>query len=47
MAILSQLKTLIDTVTADVVAHPQVELLPMHMTPQVERMWLRAIAPKG
>ena len=29
------------------VAHPQVELLPMHMTPQVERMWLRAIAPKG
>lgn len=28
-------------------AHPQVELLPMHMTEQVERMWLRAIAPKG
>lgn len=28
-------------------AHPQVELLPMHMTQQVERMWLRAIAPKG
>jgi anti-sigma regulatory factor (Ser/Thr protein kinase) len=29
------------------VAHPQVELLPTHMTEQVERMWLRAIAPKG
>lgn len=28
-------------------AHPQVELLPMHMTQQVERMWLRAIAPKA
>lgn len=28
-------------------AHPQVELRPMHMTQQVERMWLRAIAPKG
>ncbi len=28
-------------------AHPQVELLPMHMTPQVERMWLRAIAPRA
>ena len=43
----SQLKTLIDVVTADVMAHLQVELLPMHMTEQVERMWLRAIAPKG
>jgi anti-sigma regulatory factor (Ser/Thr protein kinase) len=28
-------------------AHPQVELLPMQMTDQVERMWLRAIAPRG
>ncbi len=28
-------------------AHPQVELLPMHMTQQVERRGLRAIAPKG
>lgn len=28
-------------------AHPQVELLPMHMTEQVERMWLRAIGPAG
>lgn len=27
-------------------AHPQVELLPQHMTEQVERMWLRAIAPR-
>lgn len=28
-------------------AHPQVELLPVHMTQQVEGMWLRAVAPKG
>jgi uncharacterized protein (DUF1330 family) len=25
--------------------HPDVELLPDNMTPQVERMWLRAISP--
>lgn len=28
-------------------AHPQVELLPVHMTQQVEGMWLRAVSPKG
>lgn len=27
-------------------AHPEVELLPKNMTEQVERMWLRAIAPR-
>jgi anti-sigma regulatory factor (Ser/Thr protein kinase) len=26
--------------------HPQVELSPIHMTEQVERMWLRAVAPR-
>ena len=26
-------------------AHPDVELLPTHMTAQVERMWLRAVSP--
>ncbi len=26
-------------------AHPEIELLPMNMTQQVERMWLRAVAP--
>jgi hypothetical protein len=27
-------------------AHLQVELAPIHMTEQVERMWLRAVAPR-
>ena len=31
----------------NVSAHPQVELRPMLMTQQVERMWLRAVAFKG
>lgn len=28
-------------------SHPNVELLPQSMTEQVERMWLRAVAPRG
>lgn len=28
-------------------SHPEVELLPSNMTGQVERMWLRAVAPRG
>ena len=28
-------------------AHPSVELLPTNMTEQVEKMWLRAVAPKA
>lgn len=28
-------------------AHPKVELTPMNMSDQVERMWLRAIAPRS
>ena len=28
-------------------AHPQVELIPVKMSEQVERMWLRAIAPRS
>lgn len=28
-------------------AHPDVELLPKNMTEQVERMWLRAVAPRS
>ena len=27
-------------------AHPQVELSPVNMSEQVERMWLRAMAPR-
>ena len=27
-------------------AHPNVELEPIHMTRQVEQMWLRAVAPR-
>lgn len=27
-------------------AHPEIELVPMNMTAQVERMWLRAVAPR-
>lgn len=27
-------------------AHPDVQLVPQHMTEQVERMWLRAVAPR-
>ena len=29
------------------VAHPSVELVPIHMTDQVERMWRRAMAPRA
>ncbi len=28
-------------------AHPQVEMVPINMTEQVERMWLRAVAPRA
>ena len=28
-------------------AHPQAELLSMHMTQKVERIWLRVVTPKG
>jgi hypothetical protein len=27
-------------------SHPEVDLLPDNMTEQVERMWLRAVAPR-
>ena len=27
-------------------AHPQVELTPINMTEQVERMWMRAVSPR-
>lgn len=27
-------------------AHPQLELVPLNMTAQVERMWLRVSAPR-
>jgi hypothetical protein len=28
------------------IGHPEVELVPKNMTEQVERMWLRAVAPR-
>lgn len=28
-------------------AHPQAELLPMHMSQKVEHIWLRVVTPKG